>query len=160
MAVFLCRWPDGTCSIVEAKNKTDANIKLDEFDNVDHADLFQLREFLIDLKLTDNGFLEVNSDFADGGFGEETIDQILEDAYPELNKAIMSDDKGAIPKAVEAERKRLWGRKKDLPETKTHWAKGTQKLTLSSAAYADRLVEEEGERILKKTRRPKGGKLN
>ncbi len=160
MAAFLCRWPDGTISIVEAKNETDANIKLDEFDNADKADLFRLREFLIDLKLTDDGDLEVNFDTGNRGFGDYTIDQILEDAYPELDVALVSEDKEAIPKAVESERQRLRDRKKDLPEPKTEWAKGVQKLARSSAAVADQAVEREGKKILKKYRRPKKGKPN
>jgi len=154
MGVFLCRWPDGTCSIVEAKNKTDANIELDEFGNADKADLYQLKHFMMDLTLGRDG------DFLINGFGEETFDQIMELAYPKLKEVFGSDDKGAIQKAVESERKRLWDSKKNLPEPKTEWAEGVQKSARSSAAYADRLVEEEGERILKKTRRPKGGKLN
>ncbi len=39
MAVFLCRWPNGDISIVSARNKDDAIVKLDEIGNADHADL-------------------------------------------------------------------------------------------------------------------------
>ncbi len=160
MAVFLCRWPDGTCSIVKAKDKTDANIKLDEFDNADHADLFRLREFLIDLKLTDNGILELNMGTGCAGFGEDTIEQILEDAYPELDPALGSENEEAISEAVENERQRLRHRKKDLPEPKTELAKGVQRKLRSSAVVADRAVEREGTKILKKYQPPKKGKPN
>jgi len=159
MAVFLCRWPDGTCSIVEAKNKTDANIKLDEFGNADHADLYRMKEFLMDLKLTDDGALEINHDEGTSGFGDDTINQIMEKAYSHLNSVSFSDEaenlsegdpkyKRLVREAVKDERERLWGRKKNLPEPKTEWAKRAQKLTRSSAAHVDRLVEQEGKKVL------------
>lgn len=160
MAVFLCRWPNGTISIVEAKNKTDANLKLNEFGNADEANLFRLREFLMDLRLTDEGALELNYEMGEVGFGDETISQIMEDAYPNLGEALDSDDEGVIRKAVELERNRLWGKKKNLPEPKTEWAKRVQKSIRSSAVYADRVVERTGDKILKKFRPPKKGKPN
>ena len=51
MAVFLCRWPNGDISIVEARNKADADFKLDEFGNADQADLYQLRNFMMDFEI-------------------------------------------------------------------------------------------------------------
>ena len=169
MAVFLSRWPDGTCSIVEAKNKTDANLKLDEFDNADHAELYRMKEFLMDLKLTDDGALEINHDEGTAGFGEDTFHQIMEKAYPLLKSVPLSDEaeqlsegdpkyRQLVREAVKDERERLWGRKKDLPEPKTEWAKDVQRSMRSSAAYADRLVEQEGEKVLKKFDPPKKGK--
>jgi len=169
MAVFLCRWPNGDISIVEAKNKTDANLKLDEFDNADHAELYRMKEFLMDLKLTDDGALEINHDEGMAGFGEDTINQIMEKAYPQLNSVSLSDEAEQLSegdpkygqlvrKAVKDERERLWGKKKDLPEPKTEWAKGGQRSMRSSAAYADRAVEREGKKVLKKFNPPKGGK--
>ncbi len=149
MAVFLCRWPNGDISIVEAGNKADADFKLDEFGNADQADLYQLRNFMMDLTLGRDG------DFLVKDFGEETFDQIMELAYPKLNEVFGSDDKGAIQKAVESERKRLWGSKKNLPEPKTEWAEGVQKLMGSSTVVADRLVERAAKKKLKKYR-PKG----
>ena len=35
MPVYLCRWPNGEVSIVQARDKTDAIFRLDEFDNAE-----------------------------------------------------------------------------------------------------------------------------
>ncbi len=55
MPVFLCRWPNGDISIAAARTKDDVIEKLDEFGNADHADLFQLRDFMVDFTLKDDG---------------------------------------------------------------------------------------------------------
>ena len=45
MPVFVCRWRNGDLSIVVAQNKEEATIRLDEFGNADHADIFRVKEF-------------------------------------------------------------------------------------------------------------------
>jgi len=56
MPIFLCRWQNGDVSIVSARNKDDAIVALDEFDNADHAEISELKEqFLADFRLTDDG---------------------------------------------------------------------------------------------------------
>src|SRR5687767_10619782 len=112
MPIFLCRWPNGEVSIVSAANKNDAIVALDEFDNADHAYISQMPEFLVDFGLNDEGRLELNQ------FGEGTLDAIMEKAFPELNKTVLSEDfdetseayKTAVRQAVEVERKRLWNK--------------------------------------------------
>ncbi len=90
MPVYLCRWPNGDISIAAGRTKDDVIAKLDEFGNADHADLFQLRDFMVDFTLKDDGGLQL-SDFGESGFGEVTIQEIMDNAYPELEKILMSD---------------------------------------------------------------------
>lgn len=149
MALFLCRWPNGDSSIVQARNETDAIEKLDEFGNADEADLFPLKHFMMDFTLG------TDSEFLIQAFGENTLDQILELAYPVLKKVYGSNNEGAIRKAVESERKRHQGSKKNVPEPKTEWAKNLQKLMGSPAVLADQAVQRTAKKTLKKYR-PKG----
>ena len=155
MPVFLCRWPNGDISIVAARNKDDAIEKLDEFGNADHADLFQLPDFMIDFTLKDDGSLELG----DPGFGERTLNQIMEKAYPELEETLMSDElervqqgtpeyQTVIRRAVEAERNRLSRRKKKVKEPKTELGKQIQKQTGAPAVMVDRIFEQVGKEVL------------
>ena len=94
MPVFLCRWPNGDVSIVSARNRDDAIVALDEFDNADDAEISQLKEqFLVDFRLSDDGQLELNQ------FGESTEGEIMEAAFPELEKT-HSEDPAIIRQAV------------------------------------------------------------
>ena len=156
MPVFLCRWPNGDIALVAARTKNDAIEKLDEFGNADHADLFQLTDLLIDFSLKDDGCLELGNP----AFGDRALDQIMEKAYPELEKTIMSDElerlhegspeyNTVIRTAVEAERKRLWHRRKKLKEPKTELGKHNQKQMGASTVMVDRLVEDVSEEVLK-----------
>jgi len=160
MAVFLCRWPNGDISIVSARNKDDAIVKLDEIGNADHADLKQLRELLVDFTLKEDGGLEL-SDFDSCGFGERTIDEIMQKAYPMLEETFMSDElhemeeggseyQSAIRKAVEAERERLKGGKKKIKEPKTELGKEIQRQTGAPTVMIDRITERVAKENLKK----------
>ena len=155
MPVFLCRWPNGDISIVAARNKDDAIEKLDEFGNADHADLFQLPDFMVDFTLKDGGSLELG----DPGFGERTLNQIMEKAYPELEETLMSDElervqqgtpeyQTVIRRAAEAERNRLSRRKKKVKEPKTELGKQIQKQTGAPAVMVDRIFEQVGKEVL------------
>ena len=162
MPVFLCRWPNGDVSIVAARNKDDAIVILDEFANADEADIYQLKEFLVDFRLANDGSLELSQ------FGGGTYDEIMKKAFPELDKTFMSDElhglnehsqayKSAIRTAVASERKRLWGKKKNLKEAKTELGKRLQKELGAAAVIVDRAIEkEEAERTLRnlKTKKP------
>ena len=61
MPVFMCRWPNGDLSFVSARNREDAIITLDELDNAEIAELRQVRDFMVDFRLTDRGDLELQS---------------------------------------------------------------------------------------------------
>ena len=143
MPIFLCRWPNGDVSIVSARNQDDAIEALDEFDNADHAHISQLREqFLVDFRLNDDGHLELNQ------FGEATLNEIMEKAFPELEKTY-SEDPAVIHQAVERERKRLWKKKKKLKQAKTERGQEIQKQMGAAAVVADRAVERGANEILK-----------
>ena len=113
MPVYCCRWPNGDVSFVTARNREDAVIALDEIGNAETADIFGLRNFMLHLRLEDDGQLTFQE------FGEETGYKVRQKAYPILNKLEESATESAseISKAVEQERKRLKGRKAIEPET-------------------------------------------
>lgn len=86
MPLYLCRWPNGDVSVVMARNKTDAIIQLDEFDNAEYAEILRLNEFLVDFRLNDEGRLEL------AGIGEGTEIAIVDAAFPDLEATLMSDE--------------------------------------------------------------------
>ena len=53
--MFMCRWLNGDVSFVSARTKGDAIIKLDEWDDAEGAEIIQIRDFMADFRLTDEG---------------------------------------------------------------------------------------------------------
>ncbi len=47
MPLYLCRWPNGDCSIVWARNKDEAVIELDQVGNAEGCPLIPLHEFQV-----------------------------------------------------------------------------------------------------------------
>jgi hypothetical protein len=88
MPAFCARWPDGSFSIVDADDETHALIQLDELGD-EPAQLWQLQSCLVDFELTDNGTFRIKE------FGEETGSEIMERAYPVLNK-VLEDEAFAV----------------------------------------------------------------
>ena len=86
MPLYLCRWPNGDVSVLMARNKTDAIIQLDEFDNADYAEISRLSEFLVDFRLDDEGRLEL------AGLGEGTENTIMGTAFPDLEATLTSEE--------------------------------------------------------------------
>jgi hypothetical protein len=89
----MCRWPNGDVSFVSARNKEDAVIMLDEWDNAELAELRQIRDFMVDFRLTDDGELDFHA------FGERVLDDIWELAYPVLAQTRLTaptDDAGEL----------------------------------------------------------------
>ena len=158
MPLYLCRWPNGDVSVVMARNKTDAIIQLDEFDNAEYSEISRLNEFLVDFALNDEGRLEL------AGIGEGTEITIMNTAFPDLEATLMSDEltdmnpdnpeyQRKVLEAVEWERKRLWDRRKmkKVREPKTELGKRLQKSMGASTAMVDRWVDEMAEEILEET---------
>ena len=154
MSMFMCRWPNGDVSFVSARNKEDAVILLDEWDNADVAELRQIQNFMVDFRLTDDGELELQA------FGERSLDHIWGRAYPVLakakQKALAAGDgeptdagKEMIRKAVQAERERLAG-KKDRKAADTEMGRSLQKQMDAPAALANRYVKQVAAEPLKK----------
>ena len=88
------RWPNSDVSVVQARNKTEAIIRLDEFENAEGAQIIRLSDFLVDFHLGDDGRLEL------GTFGEATEDEIMETAYPELEQLKTSDKLDGQPQKL------------------------------------------------------------
>ena len=57
MPLFLCRSPNGDCSVVWASNKEDAIVELDEVGNAETCPIVRLRAFQAHFVLTDRGEL-------------------------------------------------------------------------------------------------------
>jgi len=113
MPVFCCRWPNGDISLVAARNKKEVVIALDEIGNAETSDIFSVAEFMLHLRLEDNGKLSFQS------FGEVAHFEIMTEAYPLLG-ALVEFAKPSAPlvrKAVQEERKRLKKREVEEPQT-------------------------------------------
>ena len=70
MPFYLCRWPSGGCSVVLARDRKDAVVKLDEVANAEGCPLIELDDFQAHFHLTDDGELVLE------GFGEDTEDAV------------------------------------------------------------------------------------
>ena len=82
MPLFLCRWPNGDCSVVLARTQEDAIVALDEAGNAEGCPITQVRTFQMHFALTDQGGLALER------FGEDTKEEIIEFAYPQLEQAL------------------------------------------------------------------------
>jgi hypothetical protein len=153
--MFMCRWMNGDVSFVSARTKEDAIVKLDEWDDAEGAEIIQIRDFMVDFRLNDEGDLELAE------FGESCRDTILNKAYPRLLEAITAapttpsgettaEGKKMVRKAVEEERKRSLKRT-GSPRPATEAARTLQQKMGASAAYANRAVEEIASGILGQT---------
>ena len=140
MPLFLCRWQNGDCSFVAARNKTAAILALDEVGNAEAAELFAIPDFALHLALRDDGNLELEGlgELAQGSFAK---------AYPFLAEALQQE-KGpkAIRNAVKRERARVVERHK---EASTDMARRIQKQLGAPAALVDALVERIADEHLK-----------
>ena len=158
MPVYLCRWPNGAVSIVQARNKTEAIVRLDEFDNAETSEITKLDELLLDFGLDDEGGLQLNQ------IGEGCENEIRGRAYPELEAAWGSDElrelddtgeeyQEKIREIVNHERTRQWNGQKDknVRPPKTELGKRIQKQTGAATVLVDQWVEEMGAEILEAT---------
>lgn len=110
MKLFICRWPNGSVSLVHCKSAGEAFELLDEVGDPEGQTLVQARESMaIHLDINDHGNFFVE------GFNEQFEFDFMNDFYPTVAHAINegeSDDEGAMKLAVQHERERL-GPKKD-----------------------------------------------
>ena len=153
--LFFCRWPNGDFSIVNAQDREDAVIQLDEWGNAEQAQLWPMETCMIDFRVNDSGEIELN----DPGFGEEAHSEIMDRCYPELRKvleseAIRSPDTNEyteaademIRAAVEHERTRVVGKKG--PDADTLTGRNLQQITGAPSALVNRLVQNVANQIL------------
>ena len=73
-----------------ARNKTDAIIQLDEFENAEYSEISRLNEFLVDFRLNNEGRLELAE------LGEATENAIMKTAFPDLEEKLISDEPLAL----------------------------------------------------------------
>ena len=155
MAIYLCRWPNGEFSIVNAKTKRDAIELLDQWGNAEQAFLTLMTDCMFDFRLGDDGQIEL------ADLGESTHDCIMETCYPELDKAFATAEwdetglghsaKGSeqIREAVELERTRLWDSQPPAKEAETGLGREIQKQTGAASVVVNRIVREAAQKRLK-----------
>ena len=148
MAIYLCRWPNGEFSIVNAATKEDAIILLDEWGNAEPASLKRMPDCMFDFRLTDDGQIEL------ADIGGATHDFIMETCYPELWKAsgaaewnddgsdFSSSGQQQIREAVELERTRLWNDQPRAKEAETELGRDIQRQTGAASVFVDRIVRQ------------------
>lgn len=154
--LYLCRWPNGEFSVVQADSRREAIIELDEWAGAQPAWLVPMDQCMIDFRLNDQAEIHLVQ------FGEETTDFIWEQCYPALRALLSSDDAvgsgvgelkasaGEIIKAaVEHERKRLWTAPHDGTPAKTELGRELQKRLGTVGVVADRYVEIAASEILR-----------
>jgi hypothetical protein len=136
-------------------NQEDAIVMLDEWGDPEGAEISQIRDFMVDFRLNDEGDLELTE------FGESCRDTILHKAYPRLRQALADapttpsggatvEGKAMIREAVQEVRTRTL-KPTRCPQPATEAARTLQKELGASAAYANRAVEEMAAHVLRKT---------
>jgi hypothetical protein len=157
MPIYLCRWPNGEFSIVNARTKAEAIELLDEWGNAERAFISRMTDCMLDFRLADDGQFEL------ANVGERTRDCVLESCYPDLDKAIASaewDEDGLdysavgrrqIREAVELERTRLRDSQPPPKEAETGIGREIQKQTDAPSVLVNRIVREAARKRLQST---------
>ena len=161
MPLFLCRWPNGDCSVVLARTKDDAIIELDQVGNAEGCPITPVRTFQIQFALTDRGELSLER------FGEGTKEEMVSFAYPLLEKALDAaycdedyesseslppDRRAAIARAVENERSRIDFDDTQTAQPQTELGRAVKNQTGMPTVLIDRLVRTRATKTLKKFR--------
>jgi hypothetical protein len=142
MAMYLCRWPNGDFSIVNASTKADAIELLDEWGNAEQASVRRINDCMFDFRLSDDGEIEL------AAIGEATEELIMEMCYVELREALaVAEEDEASPKridqikrAVERERSRLWDNQPRPKPAETQLGRDMQKQLGAAGVVVDRVV--------------------
>ena len=155
MPIYLCRWPNGEFSIVNAKTKDDAIELLDEWGNAEQAFVTRMTDCMFDFRLDDDGKIEL------ANIAESTEDRIMKTCYPELNKVLATvewDHTGLayskqgrqrVREAVEAERTRLWDSQPPAKEAETEVGRDIQKQIGAASVVVNRIVQEAASKRLR-----------
>jgi hypothetical protein len=149
MPLFLCRWPNGDCSVVLARTKADAIVELDQVGNAEECPITPVRTFQLQFALTDRGELALER------FGDGTKEEVVSFAYPLLENALDEayrgegdgeseglppDKRAAIARAVEQERSRLDREETATTEPETELGRAVKSRTDMPTILIDRLV--------------------
>lgn len=154
MPMWLCRWPNGDCSVVLAESEQDAIAKLDEVGNAEGCPVTLLPECQINFHLTDTGELLLE------GLGEETADSIWSRCYPILDAALpdespeqwTAEQRQAVRQAVIEERQRV--APDATPEPATELGRDMKKMLGAPTVVVDGIVSREAGEALKKLKSP------
>ena len=161
MPLFLCRWPNGDCSVVLARTKEDAIIELDQVANPEGCPITQVHTFQVHFTLIDRGELVLD------GLGEGTKEEMVAFAYPLLEQALDDayhggnyesfeglppDRRAAIVHAVGRERSRLDLDEAQTTEPQTEIGRDLKSRTDMPTVLIDRLVRQRATKTLKKFR--------
>lgn len=159
MPLFLCRWPNGDCSVVWARNKEEAILELDQVGNGEGCPVAPMRTFQAHFAMTDRGELVVD------GLGEGTREEILEGVYPVLDQALSDASDGdaydcyeklpkarraAIMRAVEQERNRIDVDETRTTEPQTELGRDLKQQTGLPTVFIDRAVRQAARKRLRK----------
>jgi len=152
MPIFLCRWPNGEFSIVNANSKDHAVELLDEWANAESANITRMPECMFDFRLNDRGEIHL------AGIGEATEEFVREKCYPELEHALDTaerDDGDFTPAgleriraAVEHERTRLYNTPHKPRLADTELGRDLQREMDMARATANRHVGRRAKEIL------------
>lgn len=157
MSLYLCRWPNGDCSVVWARNKEDAIVELDQVGNAEGCPVTQLHQFQVHFRLTDDGKLAFES------LSDETSAAIFHFAYPLLEKTLSEvygegdinqetftpEQQARIQAAVEQEGERVRVASKNIAEPETEMGHDIKKQTGMATPLINRIVRQTAQEILK-----------
>jgi hypothetical protein len=153
--VYLYRWPNGEFSIVQAENRRDAILQLDEWGAAHSSWIVPLETFMVDFGLSPDGQIELRT------FGEETEYFLREYCYPELERVFRDEltpdedgeysngDREKIRAAVALERQRLWESEPPPEAAETEAGKALQQQLRSAGPVADHYIKLRAKRLLR-----------
>jgi hypothetical protein len=164
--MYLCRWPNGEFSLVQAETRRDALVQLDEWAAANPSNLVPMDICMVDFRLNSSGKIELKQ------FGEETEWIIWDHCYPELDRALSSvgvassgdrqrtrEARNLIRRAVNHERTRLWKKQSLCHPAKTEAGRQLQEQLGMAGPVADYYIEKSAKRILE-SKIPENGKPN
>jgi hypothetical protein len=153
MAVYLCRWPNGDCSFVSARSKTDAIELLDhDAGNAEGSPIVRLDAFQVHFTLTEEGRLQLDAEGIWSWNSVDTEPAVRETAYPLLdqvlgdienatgNKEWTLEQQARVREAVAQERERVTP--KQVREPKTAAGRAVKAMWDMPTSLAERLARE------------------
>ena len=158
MAIFLCRWPNGSFSVVGAADEAEAVMELDEIGDTDGAEISRMPSCLLDFEIVppdathEIGF---ESLIRFSGFGEDTRSFVLEKAYPKLNESLGTALEAEETDPVAA--RKLWAEAVEIEMNRVHYEPITADTEIGrriqhqagmSGVVANRIVRKAGKRLL------------
>lgn len=142
MPLFLCRWPNGDCSVVLARTRAEAIERLDEIDNAEGCPIERLEVFQAHFSLGDDGQLTLS------GWGEETAHAVFASCYPALD-AVDLNDETAVKAAVKQERQRVQISQSTIEQPDTEIGRRVKQQTGMPTTLVNTLVKQTGRKHLK-----------